>query len=301
MGKKKKGSVLAGWNYSLSDIEGRLRAYGAADNGMKLCPVINEFAEVSEYESYVNMLITETRKDMSISMEDLGQLKMAYKLDSDGPLLEMPFVHFVFNMIMWRPYIVTGIAVTEDDIFAPKHFTNAEYKKFFDRFADNHKDQFTAAGLSEIYHDTQVFMNKLATAMGPLFGNSISIFDMLKMARRNKEVNDILNTHIEDDPDKFRVDEAEQFLRGQTDRLFDILLNEMDDNNPLKPMIRAGVINKHQAQEVFVNVGFKPTLSGDTIPNVTNSSLMGDGLNTPQSAYVDAVGKNCPLWVETLS
>lgn len=304
MGKLKE----IGENYGIADIEEKIKKYGKKDAfGIDVAyyPTINGFASIDAYESFINVLIKTIHKEMSDSAERLADMTMAFKFSSDEPLREMPFLHFVFNLIMWRPFIVSGIKVTEQDIFNPEFFRNNEYGGYIDRFADRYRDRFTMSEFSEILHDMQHNMNQMAVNVGPLFGNSISIYDMVKMARKNKEVAEIFNTHI--DLDSFQIDEAEEFLRWQTKRLKDILLNEDDENNPLKPFIRAGTgVNDHQVQETMVHLGFKPTIEGDTIPRTTNSNLMGDGLKTPEAVFVDSKGGRKAagtrsFWVETLS
>jgi hypothetical protein len=289
MGKKLK---QAGWNYGIEDIEELIKKFGANDaSGIAISyyPTINAFGSMDAYEHFVNVLIQVVRKDLSRSKHILANLTMAFKFNPKESLREMNFIQFVFNLIMWRPFIVSNIPVTEKDIFNPEIFHNSKYQEYFDKFADKFRDRFTMAEFSEILFYIQIDMNKLAVNIGPLFGNSISIYDMVRMARRNAELAAIINTEI--DLDNFQVAEVEAFLISQTERMFQLLLSEGDKNNPLKPFIRAGTgVNKHQVQETFIHAGFKPDLEGNTIPLTTNSNLMTNGLNTPEAVFVDSKG-----------
>lgn len=246
------------WTLSLAQIEKQLKEQGEYNEYgevNKLYPIINEFESVESYDSYIEALIKGTKKLLSDSKDELAKLTMAFKLNSsDEEFQEMNFVRFLFNIIMWRPFIVSGIPVTENDVFNAEVFHNKKYKEYFDKFADKYRDRFTMPEFSEILFHIQVYMNRIAVELGPLFGSSISIYDMVKMAKRNNEINAIMNTEI--DLENFQVSEVEKFLIRQTDRFFQILMNESDKNNPLKPLIRAGVgVNKRQVQEIFIHLG----------------------------------------------
>ena len=257
--RKFKDSIkpFENWVHNLTKIEEQLKEQGMYNQYgelNKLYPIINEFENIDAYDSYVEALIRGTKRLLSESKDELSKLTIAFKFDSYGDFHEMNFIRFLYNIIMWRPFIVSGIPVTKDDIFNAEVFHNKKYEEYFNKFADKYRDRFTVPEFSEILFDIQVYFNRIAVELGPLFGSSISIYDMVKMAKRNREIEAIMNTEI--DLKNFQVSEAEKFLIKQTDRFFQILMNESDKNNPLKPFIRAGVgVNKRQVQEVFIHLG----------------------------------------------
>jgi len=286
-----------GWTYGIDDIKEKIRQYGRTQHGgihVAYYPTINQFETPDAYESFVDVLIASVKKDLSNSRKLLRKMTMAYKFSEGDELREMNFVQFVFNLIMWGPYIYARIPVGEKDIFNPEIFNNTKYNEYYNKFSDNYRNLFTMAEMSELFFNVQVNMNKLVVAIGPLFGHSISIYDMVRLAKEHKELNDIFNTEI--DLDNFQVKEAEEFLTSQTERMFQILMGLGNKHNPLKAFIRAGTgVNKHQVRESYVHAGFKPDLEGDTIPITTNSNLMTEGLKTPESVFVDSKGKLCPF------
>jgi hypothetical protein len=280
------------WTHSLAEIEKQLKEEGEFSiygDLNRVYPIINEFDTIDSYDAYIEALIYATKKELSNSKDQLSKLTIAYKFNVDDDFQEMNFVRFLFNIIMWRPYIVSNIPVTKKDIFNAEVFHNKKYAEYFNNFADKYKDMFTMPEYSEILFDIQVYMNKIAVELGPLFGNSISIYDMVKMAKRNNEIESLMNTEV--NLENFQVREVEEFLIRQTDRFFQILMNESDKNNPLKPLIRADVgVNKRQVQEIFLHLGFKPDLSGSTIPLTSNSNFTTYGLKDARALYVDAQG-----------
>ena len=261
------------------------------DHHIKVEPyvTVSQFTDLDAYEAYLETIIDKIKTYLSESKKVLRKMYVAYKFDEDDEIRTMSYIKFIFNLIMWRPYLTFKIPLTEEDIFNAEIFHNKKYNDYFDKFSDKYRDNFTMAEFSETLFWTQVYMNKVVTTIGPLFGHSISIFDMLEMAKRNKEVDAIINTEI--DLENFKVSEVEEFLTSQTERLMEILLSEDDANNPLKPFIRAGIgVNKNQVKESYVNLGFKPDLQGNTIPIATNSNLMTNGLTTPEAVFVDSKG-----------
>lgn len=276
--------------YGLSNVD--LSRYERSEAGsipIKPYFTISKFSNTDYYESVMDNMIDAAKTYISESKKNVKKMYVAYKFDDDDTLRTMNFIRFIFNIIMWRPYFKFGIKLTEKDIFAPEVFHNKKYNDYFNKFSEKYCDMFTMGEFSEQLFWVQVYMNRFVTHIGAIFGDSISIYDMVAMAKKNKEIDAIINTKV--DLDNFNVREVEEFLISQTERLFQILLSETDKNNPLKPFIRAGVgVNRHQTQESYVHLGFKPGLDGNTIPLTTNSNLMTEGLNTPEAIFVDSKG-----------
>jgi len=276
----------------ISTAENQMKIYKRTNKGtisVNFYPTINEFSSIKNYETYIDIIIESVKKHLSDSNQGLRKMNIAYKFNSDEELRKMNLVLFLFNIIMWYPYIYFRIPITETDIFQPETFYNNKYMDYYNSFSERYRDKFTMAEFSESLFNVQIFMNKVAVEIGPLFGNSISIYDMVKMAKRNAEIAAILNTKV--NLENFKVREVEEFLISQTERMLQILLSEDDKNNPLKPFIRARTgVNRHQVSESFVHLGFKPDLDGNTIPITANTNLMSDGLNNPEAIFTDAKG-----------
>jgi len=277
-------------------IKSNIGVYCRKTNSVDYKLVINSFINMERYDKYIDELINTVKKQLSESKDELKRTQVVYRFNcTDEDTERMSLVLFLFNIVMWRPYIHFKIKITKKDIFQPETFYNTKYMDYFDRFSESHRDKFTMSEFSEVLYHIQIHMNRIAVEIGPLFGNSISIYDMVKMAKRNAEIDAILNTEV--DLENFKVREVEEFLISQTERMFQILLAEDDRNNPLKPLIRARTgVNRHQVSESMIGIGFKPDLDGTTIPITSNTSLMGNGLDSPEVIYSDAKGKNiCPF------
>lgn len=286
MGKKLK---QIGEIYGIPNIEERRKEYGDKIN-LEYYPTINNFTSVSHYESYIEKLILDLRKELSNSKDELAKLTITFKLDRKDKFLEMSFIQFVYNILLWRPFIEFNVPVTKDDLFTSEIFHNNKYSEFINRFVDKNRNLFTMAEISECLMRIQHDFNQLAIKVGPIFGLSLSIYDMIKMAKRNNEVASIINADVS--LEGSNVSEIEDFLKSQSERLMNILANEDDKNNPLKPFIRSKTgINSYQLRSNFINIGFKPSASsGKTIPIVSTSSLVDKGISTAEDLFIDSSG-----------
>ena len=257
---------------------------------IKLEPyIIINLLTVERYEAYIDELIYNTKIYLSEGRKVLRSMTVSFKFDMSDELIEMNYVLFLFNLIIWRPFLRFGIPVTKNDIFKQEVFSNTKYAEYVNRFKNKYCDLFTVKEFSECLYHMQVAHNKIVTTIDCVFGNSISKYDMLKFAAKHKDFDAILKTEI--DTKNMNVKEAEEFIAGQTERLFDICRNNSDEYNPFKAFIRAGVAcDRGQIRETSVHLGFKPDLDGNTIPITTNSNLTTDGLKTAEAVFIDSKG-----------
>lgn len=114
-------------------------------------------------------------------------------------------------------------------------------------------------------------------------GNTVNIYDILKLSERNPEVNKILNFQVNETS---QYSEIEESITANNTRLVEILENE-ETETCLTNMLP--VSNMGQFQQVFVNIGLKPDLYEEIIPKPINTSFLR-GMRDSTDFFINAVG-----------
>jgi hypothetical protein len=264
------------------DKDGR---YIVLSNKKTFIDLVDYYNEPERYDNDILVLIESLRN--TITDESWRDNYLHFRLCDDDTIHPMSVIHFVFNMIMWLPMFALNVPVTKEQVFMPKTFNNKSYIDFINtKIIEPHKNLTTHNEMSQLLakmHDICVYIaEKTCIPMGLSF----SLYDLLQKWD-DPEIYAICHSKVDKE---MQVSEAEKFIKAQTQRLMDILLNDPEDN-VLKPMIRAGQgANKKQVKDFMVNLGYKPDLAGYTIPLAANTNLLTDGLNDLKSFVVDAHG-----------
>jgi hypothetical protein len=131
----------------------------------------------------------------------------------------------------------------------------------------------------EIFHNIRA----IANAFCLLMGMSISIYDIWQTEKANPEISELIFGKI--DPNLQPV-EIEQELGRRADRLIELFSKTDCD---LKPLFISGKnMSKGQTKEMFVIIGMKSDINGNTIPYLLDTNLLVGGLNKPSYQYIEA-------------
>jgi hypothetical protein len=124
-------------------------------------------------------------------------------------------------------------------------------------------------------------------------GNSINIYDMLKLAERNPRVNELLNFKVDENSEYYETSSA---IKAANKELLQELLN--DDQNCYRNLILA--ISPGQFQQVFCNVGYKPEVTSSAIyPHCVNTNLF-QGMRNEMDYFVSSMGARKALITNAL-
>lgn len=116
-------------------------------------------------------------------------------------------------------------------------------------------------------------------------GNTIDVYDMLKLCHNNKEIKDICSYQTKMS-DNIQFADIESAADVQTKKLISLLRSDK-----YKSCYRniLGSVSPKQFQQVFVNISLKPDLFGIIIPEPINTNFYA-GLRNVQDYFIDAVG-----------
>jgi hypothetical protein len=192
--------------------------------------------------------------------------------------------HFISNMILWSAFMEMDIVEELDETFI-YDFTKFSMKSVVSYLEDR------VLPLGEIdFHSKnkvidEIFYNitAVANAFCMLMGMSISMYDIIQAEKQCPEISEIIFGKI--DP-SLQPMEIEAELGRRADRLIE-LFSAIDCD--LKPLLVSGKnISKGQFKEMFVKIGLKADINGNTIPMLIDANLVVDGLTKPSYQYIEA-------------
>lgn len=206
---------------------------------------------VELYENDINCLMSNFR--MVITDEDYNEMYMRFRFCDSNEMYNMSLIHFTFNMVMWLPLFALNIPVTKEFVFMPKYFNNNSYIKYInEKIINPFKHLTTHNEMSQLLSKMYDIMIHICEKNGISLGLSFSLYDLIKKWD-DPEIYDICHTKLDKN---IRINEAEDFLKKQTERLMDLMLNDPEDNI-LKPLIRARQgISEKQLREFCIHQGF---------------------------------------------
>jgi hypothetical protein len=217
-------------------------------------------------------------KDGSDPFEiNLGQLVIALILIKSRFLLARP--------VEMRDILICG---PDDNVASAvkKYFSETIEESIEDDTVDIDDLKSIIAYSLEEFADLTFEINQSA-------GNSVNIYDMLKLSEKNKRVADLLAFKVDENQGYFEtVDSIKTATRD--------LLEEIsrDTNNCYRNLILA--ISVGQFQQVFCNIGYKPEIISSAIyPHCVNTNLY-QGMRNEMDYFVSAMGARKALITNAL-
>lgn len=206
----------------------------------------------------------------------------------DQPIHILQLRHFVTNLFLWEPYARLEMYPDMDEtcIVDCSKITTDTIKEFLDvKIIEPYRSGTGNYKMNKICHDVIFNLGRISSDFNELLGLTINIESFIQIADRNPRFNELIRTKIDD---SMQPSDVEKHLNELTDETIEILSEEI---GALKPILRSGTgIKSGQLKEFTINGGYKPDLSGNTIPIVVNSNFVVGGLSNVVNYYIDAIG-----------
>ena len=202
----------------------------------------------------------------------------------DKEIYSLQANHFISNMILWYAFMELDRvdALDETFIYDFTKFSMGSIVSYLD-------DRVLPLGENDFHSKNkivdEVFYNitAVANAFCMLMGMSISMYDIMQAEKQCPEITEIIFGKV--DPSLQPI-EIEAELERRADRLIE-LFSQIDCD--LKPLLVSGKnISKGQFKEMFVKIGLKSDINGNTIPLLIDANLVVDGLTKPSYQYIEA-------------
>ena len=180
--------------------------------------------------------------------------------------------------------------ITLSDLFLPEPKSNPVnlVGEYFNKFINDNEDidsELLQRHIADILETNAKIMYKI----NEVVGNTISLFELFKMIKEDKELYDIINFNIDE---SLQYHDMEQSITDKFNRFIE-KLHEHGDNcyvNLLKS------VSPKQFQQVCINIGLKPDLYGNIYPEPINTSFIR-GLRNEKDYFINAMGARKALVV----
>lgn len=193
--------------------------------------------------------------------------------------------NFISNLVVWYGFMDMERSDVLDESFIID-FSKPNTIKMLVSYMDDKMfpyfegDFYTKNKIcDEIFHNIRAISNAFCLLMGM----STSIYDIYQAEKKCPEISEILFGKINP---SLQPIEVEKELERRTDRLIE-LFTQVDCD--LKPLLLSGKnISKGQFKELYVKIGMKSDINGNTIPLILDTNLLVGGLNKPSYQYIEA-------------
>lgn len=239
-----------------------------------------EDKDISGIDKITELCLTELKTDFS-------QRRQLIEISIFNKTLKVTLGQLLIACLAIVPRVLLNRKLTINDLLVPKASNNVakELHKYFSKTIEEAiDDKINLCELKLLIKERLEKISCITYTINQVAGNSVNLYDMLKLMNSNSEISDILN---------FKVDEASEYYdivkenQVKTNRLLELLLNDTD-HNCYKNIMSS--ISFGQFQQVFCNIGYKPEVNSSGIyPHCVNTNLF-QGLRSPQDYFVSAMG-----------
>lgn len=263
------------------DLETLLEKY----NPNKMFLIMDDvLSDPRGYELVLQQLIDIMK--LGFEVEEIRHRPINFKFHrSDKKMLQLPANNFISNLVIWYAFM----EMERTDVLNEEYILDFSRPNTIKLITDYMEDMifplfegdFHSKNklCDEIFHNIRAISNAFCLLMGM----SISMYDIYQTEKVNPEISELIFGSI--DPNLQPV-EIEQELSRRADRLIELFSKTDCD---LKPLLVSGKnISKGQFKEMFVKIGMKSDINGNTIPFLLDTNLVVGGLSKPSYQYIEA-------------
>lgn len=217
-------------------------------------------------------------------------VKFKFKAE-DIKIHVLPMNAFIYSMVFWYGFMDMNRLdlLTEKYLINPADMDLETMCKWIDdNIVANHPGDILSKNktIDEIRHNQAA----IAKAFSLLMGLNVSIRELIIAAQQNPRLKELIHFKIDE---KLQPAEIERVMSEHADELISIV---KDLDIGLSPLLKAGKnLSKGQFREIFMVIGLKSNINGQTIPVVVNTNFMVDGLYKPSYLYTSAQGSRKAL------
>lgn len=249
--------------------------------------VVDEYmATKKEYNKLIETIFQYLRD--GFEFKELREAPVYYRFHADTDVRTMQLRHFLTNIIFWSPLIALDAVDNLDESYLidTKRISSKYIKMYIDeKIIHPFKRRISNKKLNIIIHDLIYNLSRISNDFNLIMGMTMNIETFIDVANKNPRFDEIIHT---------KLDETLQpnVVEAQIDELMN---EEMEilktEDNALRPFLMSNTgIKPKQLTEMTVIGGYKPDISGITVPVPINSNLLVGGLANTTNYYIDAIG-----------
>lgn len=248
---------------------------GKLDKLSMLDPIVNVYEHNREdFERNAFRIINHFKKNLGRStgrIYTIGQY-VKFRVVKDGPIHELILFEFFHNYLLLEPQVLFGVDLSHWTPWNPPQFSNSGWTDELNKILYLCRKNTTADYMGEIVGDIKYAANMFAVDVGDILGLSISNNEIIELMKRDEKARETIEcTGI---PENLAPNQLEKVVAKRTTNILKFMGEQKDLS--IATLARNGLFNPMQAREFFVHIGYKPTLTGATLPYTENTNaLMG--------------------------
>ena len=211
-----------------------------------------------------------------------------YGLEVDGEPFVMYANTLITHMILWQPFLDFKNVefLPEDFIINTKNISADTIADYLDILIAHFIQTVNQDDLNESISDVIERLGWISLDFNPLVGNTINLYDKIKLSERNPQYDDLVHTKLDDE--NMSMDEIEDEMNRRTTLLYEILSTE---DNTFKDYVNSKEgLNRDQICQFEIVIGPKPDVRGNVFPKIVNTNFICGGMQSASDYYIDASG-----------
>lgn len=218
-------------------------------------------------------------------IKELRECNVKFKFNPEAPVIKMQMRHFYTNLCMWFPFIDLGIGsyLDESYLINMKTFTGKARSNYYnEKVIKPFKHVISNREMNLLIHETQKRIARISRDFNDILGNSICAESFMDLYKRSEKYREITNLKLDT---SLQPKDAETFLHVKMGELLNLLSTE---ENCIKPILLSkGGIKDKQLFEFMGNQGYKPDITGATLPIPINTNLLIGGFSNVTTFYLE--------------
>jgi hypothetical protein len=201
----------------------------------------------------------------------------------DSSDVTMKLSNFVSNLIVWKPFNYYKRNLAECFIIDFTKFNSNILAKYFNKIIIEFSNE-DSQEVNLIIGSIIETLSDLSGEFNVRVGNTLNLYDLIQLSKRNEDFDKLIRFTI---PDGMQFDEIEDLLALKNRELIQILSTE---DNVLRNYVNSKTgINIKQLGQTMINIGLKPDLDGNIIPEPINTNYI-QGLRNEDDYYTNGTG-----------
>lgn len=208
--------------------------------------------------------------------------KIGFMFD-DGVIVKMKVRTAIINLIFWKPYVDYNRKITADTLFDTAIICEDAIASKMDFIIDEFRDTVEIDDLCVCLSHIIESLAQIAKDFCKIIGNTIGLRDIIDLANRNPEFNEILHTQYADGTP---ISDIEKDISVRNMKMKDIIENDVQSN--IRPFLKAGGnVNLGQMSQCLVCIGPRSDIYGNIPPVIINTNFVL-GLRNVSDYYLES-------------
>lgn len=240
-----------------------------------------EKMSIEEYDFLINNIWNDLLDDLSLK-NNIVKIMFTPK-----NTFEFTVSRLIIQMVYWRVNITLKIPIEVDDIYDCSDLTKGKIHGTIEtidkKLLNNPNIKVSMDDLGEI--DAQIIekLMKISETWAKVTNSTISLYDIIRLKKRNPEIRKIIDTRISDD---LSLKEIEQEIVEKRKRLSQLIIE--DNKSCLVNYLKTGRFDLAQLGQMMCNIGSRADSNKFILPVPIHGNFL-NGLENTTDYFIESI------------